>query len=91
MRQIGRYRKSSIETRLLRLEAMRGGRASPPYRRATIVIGESDAAGKQHLMLVTPADDPSCIFKQVPGPGPQLADFGKFDQMLCVTQAEMDA
>jgi hypothetical protein len=91
VRQTGRYRRSSIETRLLRLEAMRGSRASPSYRRATILIGESDAAGEQHLLLVGPADDPSCFFKQMPGPGPQLADFGKFDQMLCVTQAEMDA
>jgi hypothetical protein len=28
------------------------------------VIGESDAAGEQHLMLVSAADDTSCILKQ---------------------------
>jgi hypothetical protein len=91
VRQIGRDHKLSIRKRVERLEAMQANRAIPPYREALIVYEGRDAAAESHLVLVGPADNPRCYFERRPGPGPQIADFGKFDQVLCVSHAENEA
>ena len=91
MRQIGRDRKLSIRARLERLEAVQATQAIPPYRQALIVFEGSDDAGESHLVLLSPADNPRYYFERRPGPGPQIADFGKFDQVLCVSHAENEA
>ena len=46
--------------------------------------------GEQHLVMVG-SPGQVCYFQQVPGPGPQLADFGEFASVLCLTPAEMEA
>ena len=83
--------KSSTRTRLERLEAAVATKTTPPYRQAFIEAGSYDLDGEQHLVMVSPPGQVRCYFQQVPWPGPQLADFGEFSLVLCLTPAEMEA
>jgi hypothetical protein len=43
--------------------------------------------GERHVVLV---DAAHWHFREAPGPGPQLADFGEFSPVLRITSAEME-
>jgi hypothetical protein len=84
MRRIVATRK-----RLERLEVRsRRTAATHQYRTAFYQMWSGD--GEYHFTLVSDPGDPHCFFRLDPGPGPQLADFGTFDQVLCLTPAEME-
>ena len=82
-------RRLPMRKRLERLEARCQRQATPAYRQAFSEMGLFD--GERHLVMVSPPDQVRCYFQQVPGPGPQLADFGEFAFVLCLTPAEMEA
>src|SRR5437764_689814 len=60
-------------------------------RQAIIEVCSCDPASETHLVMVSEADAPLCHFKEMPGSGPQLADFGDFSVILGFTPAEMEA
>ena len=78
----------SIKKRLERLEAAQAKRNVACCRSAIIETGRSHK-GESHLVLLSPPGEAHCVFKQVPGPGPQLADFGEFGWVNWFTSAEM--
>jgi len=78
----------SIRKRLERLEAVRQKQADAAGREAFIEIGNFD--GERHLVTTSPPDEPRCYFQEMPGPGPQLADFGEFGLVLHLTRFEMN-
>ena len=80
--------RSSIWKRLERLEAVRQKQADATDRQAFIEMGYF--AGERHLILTSPPGQPACYFQEMPGPGPQIADFGKFSFVLVLTSAEMN-
>jgi hypothetical protein len=79
-------RKLSIRKRVERLEAVLAKPGTAPYREARVVLG--DFEGEGHLVMTSSPEDPCCWFQEMPGPGPQLADFGKFALVLHFTSAE---
>ena len=83
-------RRLPMRKRLERLEARWQKQASPVYREAFIEILADDCI-ERHLVMTSPPDAQRCFFQERPGPGPQLADFGKFDLVLALTPAEMEA
>lgn len=80
-------RRSSLRTRLQRLEAARQKRKKADDREALIVMGLIE--GERHLVM-TGADGGRVFFEERPGPGPQLSDFGEFHPALWLTPAEME-
>ena len=76
---------SSLKKRLARLEAARLKQAAASGREAFIVSGPYN--GERHLEM-TSSDDCRCWFRERPGPGPQLSDFGEFASVLGFTEAE---
>jgi hypothetical protein len=82
-------RRPSIWNRLARLETLRQKQTDATGRSAFIEMG--CFAGERHLILTSPPDQAACYFKEMPGPGPQLADFGKFSLVLVLTSAEMNS
>jgi hypothetical protein len=81
--------RSTIRKRLERLEATLQKRASAVYREAFVEIC-FDCPGERHVVM-TGSDGGRYWFREEPGPGPQLSDFGEFAFVLGVTPAEMDA
>jgi hypothetical protein len=79
---------SILKKRLARLEAVRQKQAETAGREAFIVWDPFD--GEKHLKI-TSSDAGRCWFQEMPGPGPQLSDFGKFALILHLTPAEMDS
>jgi hypothetical protein len=88
-KKVAMMRRLSTRTRLERLEARRQNQAPQAYREAFVVSGGID--GERHLVMDSDPAASRCYFHEDPGPGPQIADFGAFDLVLYVTQAEMDA
>lgn len=83
-------RRLSIRARLERLEAAIAGKAPPLYREAFILI-DADVTGERHLAMLSPEEQARCYFQEMPGPGPQLVDFGKFSTVVAFTPDEWDA
>ena len=46
---------------------------------------------ERHLVMVSSPDQARCYFRYMPGPGPQLADFGEFSLVVALTSDEMEA
>jgi hypothetical protein len=83
-------RRSSTRTRLERLEAAVSTTATQPYREAFIEMLALGAT-ERHLVRLSDPGAARCYFQELPGPGPQLADFGDFIWVLHLTTAEMNA
>jgi hypothetical protein len=49
------------------------------------------SCAETHLVRSSEPGAPRGLFKEMPGPGPQLADFGYFEPVLYMTPAEMQA
>jgi len=81
-------RKLSIRRRVERLEAARQKQTDATGREAFIVMG--DFTGERHLKMAGSADEVRCCFQEMPGPGPQLANFGEFALVVHLTRAEAD-
>jgi len=81
-------RTSSILKRLRRLEAARQKQAETAGREAFVVMGFCE--GERHLVM-THSDARQCWFQEMPGPGPQLSDFGEFVCVLHLTEAEANS
>jgi hypothetical protein len=79
-------RTVSIRKRLERLEAARQKQADTAGREAFIVLGAFN--GERHLEMTSSPDAGRCWFQEMPGPGPQLADFGEFAFALDLTEDE---
>ena len=82
-------RRSSMRKRLERLEAVRQERASALLREAFIEMLDGDCT-ERHPVMLSDADAARCYFQEMPGPGPQLADFGEFELVLHLTRDEMN-
>src|SRR5436190_631496 len=65
---------------LERLEAPSQKQAPQAYREAFIVSGSFD--GERHLVVDGDPAAARCYFLEMPGPGPQLTDFGRFEVVL---------
>jgi hypothetical protein len=76
-------RRSSLRRRLTRLEQRQ---ANPAGRSA--YIEPSSLVGETHLVMLGPPRYGCWHFEERPGPGPQLADFGKFESVLQFTEDE---
>jgi hypothetical protein len=77
-------RRLSTRARLERLEkALKNGVLS--HGQAFIEMGLFD--GERHVVVT---DAAHCHFRELPGPGPQLADFGEFSLVVYMTPAEME-
>jgi hypothetical protein len=74
-----------MQKRVERLEALLP-KPGAPCRTAVVVLGMLN--GERHLVMTSPPGDPCCRFEEMPGPGPQLADFGEFASVLYLTWAE---
>jgi hypothetical protein len=85
---VAMMRGLSIRKRLERLEAVHKKQANVVGREAFIEMGAFD--GERHLVMMSPRDQARCYFQEMPGPGPQLADFGEFSLVLVLTSAEMN-
>ena len=72
-----------------RLEEVLAKDETTPYREAFIGDLECDA-DERHLVMLNAADAWRCFFQEMPGPGPQLADFGEFGLVVRLTWAEMN-
>lgn len=83
-------RRSSIGSRIERLEALQRRRTNAAEREALIVLCVEDCAEK-HLETANPPESSRWIFEQMPGPGPQLEDFGEFGTVVWFTPAEWEA
>ena len=83
-------RKQSIRARLERLEAAMATKTSQPYREAFIELGSCETS-ERHLVMVSSPDQARCYFRYMPGPGPQLPDFGEFSSVVAITIDEMEA
>jgi hypothetical protein len=91
--------RSSINKRLGRLEVAAHKGASA-YRVALIVLNcdtlpeESDlemtGLNESHLVM-TGSHGGECYFESVPGPGPQIGDFGEFDSVTTFLPWEWEA
>lgn len=75
-------RRSSIRKRLERLEAVLLEREAPTGPLAVIEIGSFD--GERHLVM----SNSRCAFREEPGPGPTLKDFGKFSGAIYLSRFE---
>lgn len=82
-------RRLSVRKRLERLEAAQAKAATKPYTEALIEIGDCDEDCERHLVM-TSSDRGRFYFREEPGPGPQLADFGEFSFVMHLTYAEMN-
>jgi hypothetical protein len=69
--------KSTLVSRLKRLEAVRQKQEKVVCREALIVLGLID--GERHLVM-TGEGEGRVYFEERPGSGPQLSDFGEFHQ-----------
>ena len=79
-------RRLATRTRLERLEAALENNRSIRYRQAIVeTVDWND--GERHVVVV---DAGRCHFRELPGPGPQLADFGEFSLVVRMTSAEME-
>ena len=76
--------RSSIRRRLDRLEAARQANAAD---RAAFFVLAGDG-GREHHLEITSCDGGRVWFQERPGPGPQLADFGHFAQVVDFTDDE---
>src|ERR1017187_2200269 len=72
-------RRTSLQRRLRRLEESRSKRPSTFLREAFIGIAD-DSSGEYHLEFLSKTCERRSYFKEMPGPGLQLADFGEFDR-----------
>jgi len=82
-------RRLSIRARLERLEEALEKNETTPYREAFIeMLAWGD--GERHLVRLSDADAARCYFQELPGPGPQLADFGDFALVLHLTTDELN-
>jgi hypothetical protein len=81
--------RSSTKRRLGNLEVVAHQRAIAAYRDALIEICGEPCPDGQHLVL-TGSYRGRCFFREVPGPGPQLVDFGEFGSVLYMTAAELE-
>jgi hypothetical protein len=70
-------RRSSMWKRLERLEAIRQKQASTPSRQAWVELRAGSSVEK-HIEMTRDVDDTRRYFKELPGPGKQLSDFGQF-------------
>ena len=78
-------RRLSTRTRLERLEeTSKNGFAS--HKLAIVAMCDWND-GERHVVST---DAARCNFRELPGPGPQLADFGKFSLVVYMTPAEME-
>jgi hypothetical protein len=74
-------RRSSIRRRLARLEAIR--QANPSGREAHVVVGRY--VGETHIEMTGSPVGGRYYFRERPGPGPKLADFGEFALVMEIT------
>ena len=80
-------RIASLRRRLQRLEAMAQKRRLAAGRFALIVMASNTSSTQKHLVVT--AEDPGfCEFREEPGPGPTLADFGEFEPVVYLTASE---
>ena len=79
-------RKLSTRARLERLEENLETKRSTQHGMAIIEMVDWND-GERHVVLV---DAAHWHFREVPGPGPQLADFGEFSPVVRMTSAEME-
>jgi hypothetical protein len=82
--------RSSIEKRLGNLEVVARQHAIAAHRGAIVEICCEPCPDGRHLVM-TGSDRGRYFFQEVPGHGPQLADFGEFGSVLHLTYAEMNA
>jgi len=82
-------RRSSMRRRLERLEAARQRQASPVYREAWVEMCAGNCV-ETHVETTSTVDDGRWYFEELPGPGPQLSDFGQFSLVMYLTTAEMN-
>jgi hypothetical protein len=76
----------SIRKRLARLEASRQQQVESAGREAFVVMGAHE--GETHLEMSV-CDGGRCWFLlEVPGPGPQISDFGDFSVVVHFTEDE---
>jgi hypothetical protein len=87
--EVSMMRRSSIRKRIERLEADWKKRAITGARSAFIEVLAEDCV-ERHLVMIGPPDAQQCCFQERPGPGPKLADFGKFGMVLHLTTAELN-
>jgi hypothetical protein len=83
-------RLCSWSTRLKRLEAVKQKQIRENGRMAIVEMADISCA-ETHLVGGSEPGAPLSRFKEMPGPGPQLADFGYFEQVLYATPDEMKA
>jgi hypothetical protein len=76
----------SWSTRLKRLEAVKQKQIRENGRMAIVEMADISCA-ETHLVR---GSEPG-LFKEMPGPGPQLADFGHFEQVFYATSDELKA
>ena len=78
-------RRLSTRARLERLEkALKNGALS--HGQAIVEVRDWND-GERHVVVT---DAAHCHFRELPGPGPQLADFGEFSSVVYMTSAEME-
>lgn len=84
--------KSTLMSRLKHLERAecirQRRRTDTAGREAFFVLALLD--GERHFEMISSSNG-RCWFEERPGPGPQLADFGPFASILCLTPAEAEA
>jgi hypothetical protein len=83
-------RRTSLQRRLRRLEESQQKLARTFLHEAFVEIADENA-DEYHIEFLSDTGDGRCYFKEMPGPGPQLADFGELDPVLYLTYAEMNA
>jgi hypothetical protein len=82
-------RRLSVSRRLARLEAaqQRHTNSADPEAWVELCAGRSV---ETHVVLTSDAEDGRWYFQKLPGPGKQLADFGKFSMVMELTTDEMN-
>jgi hypothetical protein len=81
-------RRSSMRKRLEHLEAIRQTQASTTSRQAWVEICHGNCA-ETHVVLTCDVDDTRWYFQELPDPGKQLADFGRFSLVMHLSSDEM--
>ena len=77
----------TLRRRLDRLEAAHRAGVNRAWRYAYVELSD-DLGDEKHVELVSFQNPGSWRFREIPGPGPALDDFGKFDTVICLTSAE---
>ena len=82
-------RRLSVSRRLTRLEAAQQRHTNSAYPEAWVELCAGRSVEK-HVVLTSAAEGGRWYFQELPGPGKQLADFGKFSMLMEMTTCEMN-